>query len=286
MVSTIRKQTLLLAAACSAAAALAAAGFILDNRRVDAGEVTVRISTLPAGLDGLRIAHLSDLHYPKCARSPQALAELVESLEPDLIVLTGDLIDRHETFDRKELAEAAERLAAIAPSYAVAGNHEFRAGAFDEWKTILTENGVTVLDDEWAVFTRDGAALLLGGLTHGKPDALPERGGCRVVLSHYPENFSDYAGAGYDLVLSGHAHGGQVRIFGQGLLSPGEGLFPRYTSGLYRKENTQMVVSRGLRSGWMPPRVGNAPHLPLVVLEADPEGMTGTGNAGHPEREK
>lgn len=65
MVSTIRKQTLLLAAACSAAAALAAAGFILDNRRVDAGEVTVRISTLPAGLDGLRIAHLSDLHYPK-----------------------------------------------------------------------------------------------------------------------------------------------------------------------------------------------------------------------------
>ena len=92
MVSTIRKQTLLLAAACSAAAALAAAGFILDNRRVDAGEVTVRISTLPAGLDGLRIAHLSDLHYPKCARSPQALAELVESLEPDLIVLTGDLM--------------------------------------------------------------------------------------------------------------------------------------------------------------------------------------------------
>ncbi len=202
-----------------------------------------------------------------------------------LIVLTGDPIDRHETFDRKELAEAAERLAAIAPSYAVAGNHEFRAGAFDEWKTILTENGVTVLDDEWAVFTGRGGAPAGRGLTHGKPDALLERDGCRVVLSHYPENFPDYAGAGYDLVLSGHAHGGQVRIFGHGLLSPGEGLFPRYTSGLYRKE---------IRRWWSPRPaqrldaacVGNAPHLPLVVLEADPEGMTGTGNAGHPEREK
>ncbi len=269
MSPTIRKHPLLFAAACSAAVALAAAGFIMDNRRVDAEELTVRLPALPAGLDGLRIVHLSDLHYPKCARSPQALAALVEELEPDLIALTGDLIDRRETFDRAELAETAERLAAIAPCYAVAGNHEFRAGVFDEWKAILTENGVTVLDDEWAVFTRDGGALLLGGLTHGEPDSLPEKGGCRVVLSHYPENLPAYAEAGYELVLSGHAHGGQVRIFGQGLFSPGEGLFPRYTSGLYRSEATRMVVSRGLRSGWMPPRVGNVPHLPVVVLEAE-----------------
>ena len=153
-----------------------------------------------------------------------------------LIVLTGDPIDRHETFDRKELAEAAERLAAIAPPATL-------------WRGIMSSARVRSMngnDPDGKRRNRAGrrvGRLYLGrggapagrGLTHGKPDALLERDGCRVVLFHYPENFPDYAGAGYDLVLSGRARR-SGSIFGHGLLSPREGTVPRYTSGLYRKK--------------------------------------------------
>ncbi|HIZ20065.1 MAG TPA: metallophosphoesterase [Firmicutes bacterium] len=253
------------AALLSAAAAAGAAYFVAENRRVESPEIPVPLPGLPGGMEGLRIAHLSDLHFPHCARPPRELAALVRRLHPDLIVLTGDLIDRADTFSPAVLAETGRRLAAIAPCYAVPGNHEFRAGLVKEWTALLTGAGVRVLGEEWVRLTRRGGSLWLGGLPYGRPIPPPGEGN-RLVLSHYPENFPAYAAKGYDLVLTGHAHGGQFRFGGRGLYSPGEGLFPRYTSGLYALGGSRMVVSRGLRSGWMPPRLGNPPHLPVVVL--------------------
>ena len=228
-------------------------------------ELPVLIPGLPKGMEGLRIAHLSDLHFPHCARTPRELAAIVRRLRPDLIALTGDLIDRADTFSPAVLEDACRRLAAVAPCYAVPGNHEFRAGLVGEWTALLNRAGVRVLGEEWVLLRRRGDTLWLGGLPYGRPIPPPEPG-CRLVLSHYPENFPAYAASGYELVLAGHAHGGQFRFLGRGLYSPGEGLFPRYTSGLYALGDSRMAVSRGLRSGWMPPRLGNPPHLPLVVL--------------------
>lgn len=252
--------------ACSAAAVLAAACFVRENLGVEIQEIPVLVPRLPKGMEGLRIVHLSDLHLPRCARSVPELAGMVRRLRPGMIVLTGDLVDRADNFRPAELADAGRRLAAIAPCYAVAGNHEFRTGLFREWADILGRAGVQVLDGRWVRFSRRGDSLWLGGLTRGEPAASP-KGRCRLALSHYPENFPAYAQQGYDLVLCGHAHGGQFRLGSQGLFSPGEGLFPRYTSGLYSLGKTRMVVSRGLRSGWMPPRLGNPPHIPLVILQ-------------------
>ncbi len=252
----------------SLAAAAGAVYLIRENRRVDTREIPARIAGLSPEMEGLRIAHLSDLHFPLCTCSPRALAVIVRRLRPGLIVLTGDLIDRRDTFSPAVLEETGRRLAAIAPCFAVPGNHEFRAGVLPAWTAALARTGVQVLGEEWVPFPRRGSPLWLGGLPYGRPIPPPEEG-ITLVLSHYPENFPAYAAKGYDLVFAGHAHGGQFRLGGRGLFSPGEGWFPRYTSGLYALGESRMVVSRGLRSGWMPPRLGNPPHLPLVVLERE-----------------
>lgn len=265
--SSLKKR--LLTAVLAIAILLSGVGLYMDNTRVDIETVSVKIDGLPEDFDGMRIAQLSDMHYPHCVLPPDRLAALVEKQHPDLIVLTGDSNDRFSRFDIGDLAELARKLSAIAPCYAVAGNHEAEAHVLDQWTDLMRENGVTVLDNEWTSFQRNGSVIGLGGLTDGNPSECPDTeptAGVKIVLSHFPQFIKEYAGDGYSLVLSGHAHGGQVRIFGQGLFAPGQGLFPKYTSGLYRLGATQMVVSRGLKDGLIPLRVFNAPHLPVIVL--------------------
>lgn len=263
------KRTGLKLAALAAGAALLA----WDNLRVDTGELTVTLEALPREFDGLRILHMADVHLPHSVRSPDALAALAASLRPDIIALTGDMANRVHDWNKGELCRLARRLAGIAPCYAVSGNHEIKALALKAWRDALADGGVTVLDGRTAFLERNGAALALCGLGEAcAPSAYPpapgrERGTATVTLAHHPEYFSAYERAGYDLVLVGHAHGGQVRLFGQGLFAPGQGALPAYTSGLYRLGKTQMAVSRGLKVGRLP-RVFNAPHLPVVTLRA------------------
>lgn len=253
----------------AAAAAALGALLVADNVRINIEKIQVSLKRLPCEFDWFTIAHLSDLHLPNCARKPEKLVEIVEKIKPDIIALTGDLVDRFAAFDAEGLTVLANGLAKIAPCYAVIGNHEVRLGVVGEWARILKDAGITVLGKSPVFIRRGESEITFYGLPDGEISGLPELDfdGVNIVLSHYPENMLHYADAGFDLVLSGHAHGGQWRLGRRGLISPGEGFFPKYTSGLYYRKNTKMVVSRGLRRG-IPVRILNSPHIPVVILKS------------------
>ena len=132
--------------------------------------------------------------------------------------------------------------------------------------------GIRVLNNEKVTFSRDGASLDLIGIREKtgveEIQALVSPDVCSVLLAHHPERIWDYARTGVDLVLSGHAHGGQVRLFGHGLYSPDQGVQPRYTSGVYTSGKTKLYVSRGAGNhSFLPPRIFNRPEIDLITLK-------------------
>lgn len=252
---------------------------------------TVRLSSLPSAFSGFRIVQLSDLHNKRFGKKQERLLKKVRELAPDCIVLTGDLADKRRTKDERYLPakELADGLVSIAPVYAVMGNHETERGRVESMTAMLTACGVTVLHNEHAVLTRGGNTLTLlgaadiaeswavfpeseeqGSALHQKElTALCKKAeGCSILLSHRPHLTEMYRTAGAPLVLSGHAHGGQVRlpVIG-GLYAPQQGLFPKYTAGVHDLGGVQLVVSRGLGNSRFPFRVFNRPEIVSVELK-------------------
>lgn len=264
------------------AAAALLVWLLLTNLRFEVSHYSVESRRLPAPLDGLVIAQVSDLHNRDWG---SGLTDQLRKAQPDLIVFTGDLID----FRRGGLGAAlrlAQEAAAIAPVYYVSGNHEARSRDFPLLLTGLKEAGVRLLDERQQVFEKAGGALTLLGLSdpaflgeitkaqeeektrQSLSSLLPEEGGFTLLLSHRPEFFPLYAAHGIDLALCGHAHGGQVRLPLLGpLLAPGQGFFPPYAQGLIQQGDSAMVVSRGLGNSVMPVRVNNTPELVIVTLK-------------------
>ena len=256
-----------------------------ENRALQGTRVCVKSKKLPAAFDGFLIAHISDLHNACFGKGQEKLAALLREAKPDLIAVTGDLIDK-----RRRGTENALRFAAlavrIAPVYYVAGNHEAKSEEFPAFKTALEGLGVRVLSDAALSLGRVGEEIVLAGLTDvrfftqekrafaGNTAArlqafLPRGGAFTVLLAHRPELFPVYRAAGADLTLSGHAHGGQFRLpLLGGLIAPEQGLFPKYTSGLYRDGEAQMAVSRGLGNSSVPVRLNNRPEVLFVRLSS------------------
>ena len=249
-------------------------------------ELFVRSEKLPAAFDGFRIVQVSDLHNASFGEGNAELLERVEQAQPDCIALTGDLVDSRHTDVDAALSFASEA-AKIAPTYYVTGNHEAR---LEEWEQLLTgleEAGVTILQNESILLEREGQSIVLAGVEdpsfHDDPllhdtegvfernlESLSlEEGRYTILLSHRPEYFAFYEKLGFDLVLAGHAHGGQFRLPGiGGLWAPGQGLFPEYDAGLYQQGGTAMAVSRGLGNSLFPFRVNNRPEIVAITLQA------------------
>lgn len=261
---------------------------IWGNRALTVTHLTVEGQQLPAPFSGLRIAQVSDLHNVQFGPDNQDLLALLEAENPDLIVLTGDLVDSRRT-DLEVGISFGTRAAQIAPTYFVPGNHEARLSGEDyaALKQGLEAGGVTVLENRLATLERDGAYITLAGVYDPgfytdylmRDTALVagtllsglglEEQEYTVLLSHRPELLDSYAAHPVDLVFAGHAHGGQVRLPGiGGLVAPGQGLFPKYDAGRFTQEGTQMVVSRGLGNSIFPLRVNNRPELVVVELKA------------------
>ena len=241
--------------------------------------------------NGFTIVQVSDLHNRCFGGGPEEIAAVLRAQQPDLIAITGDLIDRK--YPDIEAAIAFTRLAvAIAPVYFVPGNHEFRSKQYHTLRPRLIAAGVRVLCDASETVEKGGARFVIAGLrdpaystdSSGYTDAetlaereaalrrlLPDGNAFYVLLSHRPEFFDLYVRCGAHLVLCGHAHGGQVRlpVIG-GLYAPGQGLFPRYTSGTYCRFDTTMIVSRGLGGKFVHLRVFNRPELVVVKLKHQP----------------
>lgn len=251
------------------------------NSSPAATQVAVASGALPEAFEGFKIAHVSDLHNTVFGRKNEKLLSLIRAAEPDIIAITGDLIDSRHT-DIDSALTFVEAAAEIAPVYYVTGNHESRLD-FDEIEPRLIAAGARVLRNEAEDIGRGGERIRLAGIddpsfirTGGTAEEraaaeleqLGDGGGTfTVLLAHRPELVEVYAGYGAGLVLSGHAHGGQVRLpLLGGLYAPGQGLLPEYDSGLYSLGETQMVVSRGLGNSVAPLRVNNRPELVIVTL--------------------
>ncbi len=242
-----------------------------ENTALEVNEHPVFSPKLPAAFEGFRIAQISDYHNCKEIDPIPLLTQAA----PDIIVITGDLIDSRRT-DVTVSLEFVREAVKIAPCYYVSGNHEARTDAYEELRAGLLEAGVTILDNEIDTLTRDGQRIHLLGLTDiGMQDALlknvpAQEGFYTIALSHRPELFSAYASMGYDLVFCGHAHGGQFRLpLLGGLYAPGQGLFPAYSSGIYTLEGTQMLVSRGIGNSIIPLRFNNPPEILLAILHTE-----------------
>ena len=241
----------------------------------------VPVNGLPVGFEGFRIVHLSDLHGHEYGEDSEGLLFRVREAEPELIVITGDIIDREEQLSI--LPPLAKGLADLAPTYYVTGNHEWAVGGVKALKGVLEQCGVTVLSNGYTVLEREGDRLVLAGVDdpNGYADqktpeelygeiAAEHPGLPTLLLAHRNDRFDQYAAAGYDLVLSGHAHGGIVRLpFTDGLLGTGRELFPTRTAGVYTLGDSTLFVSRGLGSNTVPVRgfrLFNRPEVAVAVL--------------------
>ena len=282
----MKKKTRRWIAAIAAAAVLSLLGWALvwGNTALVTADVLVCSNGIPEAFDAYKIVQISDLHDAQIGENNEKLIAMTAETEPDCIVLTGDFVDSSRFHPELSLS-VAESLVKIAPVYYVSGNHE--AILPDEDYQALTDGlralGVCVLEDESAELTRGGQSIRLIGLTdigfhpgtlEEKKDALrtalsallPEDE-FSVTLAHRPELMDVYTECGAPLVLSGQAHGGQIRLPGiGGLIAPGQGLFPKYTEGKYEENGTTLVVSRGIGNSVLPLRVNDRPQIVVVQL--------------------
>lgn len=264
-----------------------------SNKSIVVTEYDYSSQKVSEELDGYRIVHVSDLQSEYFGKEQINLLDAVRNSEPDIIVYTGDLIDRNHT-DYEAARIAMEGLLSIAPVYFVNGNHDLAIPEEDVLRVEreLREMGVNVLLGETKVINLGKDKIAISGLDERvmfeakgfatKRDAkadgdiiesglekLGTEGGedtLRILLAHEPQYLEVYSKFNYDLIFSGHAHGGQIRLpFTEGLYAPGQGIMPKLTSGMHESNGSTMVISRGLGNSVFPFRIFNRPEV--VVLE-------------------
>lgn len=248
----------------------------ISNSWIQTTEISVESDRVPTSFDGVKILQISDLHDATFGDNQEKLVKKVKKTDPDLIFITGDLIDSNR-YNLDQSLELVRQIVDLAPIYYVTGNHEIATNDIENIKNSLTELGVNVLSNEEQIIEHKGEDIriigiedpLNGILVNEALSQFEESDLFTLVLSHRPETFQDYVDYKMDVVFSGHAHGGQFRLPGLGgLVAPGQGLFPSYTAGMYSENTTHMIVSRGLGNSAIPVRIFNSPEIVVVTLKS------------------
>lgn len=269
----------------TALAAIIAAFLYWQDNGLVATQYIYSSKKISPALDGFIIAHLSDLHGKRFGKDQDKLARFLRAAHPDLVVITGDLIDCRRGGIPAAL-ECIKAATSIAPVYYIPGNHEKKSSDYPALSRLLSDEGVHMLENRREKICRGGEPFFISGVldieflkkakkddpivsfTESLQKVCPESPGLSVLLSHRPEYFDLYAAQPVDLVFSGHAHGGQIRLPGiGGLFSPQQGWRPAYTSGFYQKNDFTLCVSRGLGNSKFPFRFLNRPEIVLVTLK-------------------
>ena len=252
-----------------------------DNTALQTTRFDPVFTDLPRGFDGCRIVVLSDLHGAEFGRDNADLFAAVAAEDPSYIFFLGDLEDKYRGPEDGYPAEIAQGLSAIAPTYYVTGNHEWAIGGVPALKETLAANGVTVLSNQFVPLEQNGDTIVLAGIDdpNGYADQkTPEELAAEVyaaygdpfwiLLAHRNSRFAaQYSLLGADLVCSGHAHGGIIRLpFTDGLLSHDMALFPSHTAGLYEANGACLFVTRGLGNSGPSFRVFNRPEIAVLTL--------------------
>lgn len=266
---------------------LATGWVIWGNTTLMVNEQILKNEKIPSSFSGFRIAQISDLHNAEFGEDNEKLLSMLEECQPDIILITGDLVDSRRTNIEVGIS-FSEKAVMIAPTYYVTGNHEARIAEYEELMTGLKNAGVHVLQNECAVFEQSGETIVIAGIEDPSfsteylfgdsetvtkntlSNLITDEDTYTVLLAHRPELFETYVACRADLVFSGHAHGGQFRLpFVGGVIAPNQGLFPKYDAGLYSEQSTDMIVSRGIGNSILPFRVNNRPEIVLVELQSE-----------------
>ena len=253
-----------------------------ENKALEITTIEVEDSKIPKSFDNFSIIQISDLHDAEFGKNQKNLIEKVKEIDPDIIVITGDFID----FSRYNIENSSNFIYGVSDSYKVyyvPGNHEAALKSrYEEVQDNLQKAGATVLDNENYKICKDNECINLIGvqdisfienkdknILKNTISELKNESLYNILLSHRPNLWETYEKAGMDLVLSGHAHGGQIRLpFNNGLYAPDQGVFPQYTSGANKFGNTLVVISRGLGNSRFPFRVNNRPEIVNIILHS------------------
>ena len=290
-----QKRRLMIAElACIILACSAAIGYMVwEDNAISVSHYTYQSDKISPALDGYKIVQISDLHNKSFGENSHFLIQKIEAEQPDLIVVTGDLVDRTHT-DIDTALDFINQAARIAPLYYITGNHEEELSMRQQRKITdgIEAAGGVVLSSEYVTISRshgvvgygddttktvladgDGDTFNLIGLAnknlfHSKLHYItPETDDLNILLAHQPQGIDHYAAEPVDLIFAGHAHGGQFRLPLIGAVyAPGQGFNPTYTEGMYEYGNATMVVSRGLGNSVFPIRINNRPELVVVEL--------------------
>ena len=252
-----------------------------ENNYLKVSKYQVNNKNLPSNFNDYKIIHLSDIHNTESKKLKKDLVKKITSEKPNIIVITGDLIDSRRT-DIDSALNFVKELRKIAPIYYVIGNHETRLKDLDKVIKKLKDAKVIVLDNKVETIKIEDEVINIMGINdpnlyNSKKLAKTinkninninyDKNNYTILLSHRPEYYDIYVQNKIDLVLTGHAHGGQIRIpFIGGLFAPSQGLFPKYTSGSFTKDKTTMIVSRGIGNSLFPFRINNRPDLVVITL--------------------
>ncbi|HQA59867.1 MAG: metallophosphoesterase [Tepidanaerobacter sp.] len=258
-----------------------------QNNAITTTQIDYISPKIPEEFNGYRIVHISDLHNKQFGKNQERLLKRIRAVSPDIIVITGDLIDRRK-YDLETAMLFINGAIKIAPLYYVSGNHEAWSGDYANISERLRSSGVQILDDTKATMIRGKGKIDILGLSD--PDfltysylegtntsklrehleRLSDDAVFQILLCHRPELFEIYARENIDLIFSGHAHGGQVRIpFVGAIVAPDQGFFPKYSSGAYTQNQSTMIVSRGLGNSIIPIRIFNRPEIVVVTLRSE-----------------
>ncbi len=270
------KKTGMILALFAAMIPASIAYFIYENNHLAVSNYTFESDKVTQNFDGFRIVHISDLHNKSFGEDNQELLELIEAQDPDIIVISGDLVDSRHT-DKEVALDFLREASKIAPTFYTTGNHEgrfpedemaeFLEAAESTGAVVLTHDAVTLtIGDEKIYLCGLADSLLteenLMSLMENTDDALT------LLISHRPQYGELYAEYGADLTFSGHAHGGQMRLGSLSLISPNQGFFPKYTEGIHYFGSSATVISRGLGNSLIPVRINNPPEVVVVELKS------------------
>lgn len=248
---------------------------------------TLRFKRLPKSFDGYKILQLSDFHNNCFYKKNANLLERIKSINPDIIIITGDLFDRRRKNNSYGLSFAKQLIdLRAAPIYYITGNHEMKMSSLNSLMKSLEAMGIILLRNTTVLLNRQNEYITITGIDPNikemqrdkemavfddiikKISMQKRQDSFNILLSHRPDMFEVYAKNGFDLSFSGHAHGGQMRlpIIG-GLYAPNQGVLPKYTAGEHRIGDSVIIISRGLGNSLFPLRVFNRPEVITVTLK-------------------
>jgi len=253
---------------------------VLDSSIVVITEYIIESAKIPLAFDGFKIVQISDFHDRKISEyDDMSIAEQIANVEPDIIVITGDLIDER-TKNLDNIYAVFSELDAY-PIYYENGNHDIRSPMYLDWLTMMDELGIVDVSGSKVTLTRGDDTISLIGIEQTYVDdvwgldneenaisghiepLLSESDQFRLLLSHHPNFYQEASDLGIDMMLSGHFHGGHIQIFGW---TPLNWFDPYYKGGSFDIEGMSLIVSKGVGDGFIPIRIGCDAEIVAITL--------------------